>query len=146
VSGRRGNELLALPVRFRGIQLGRPADLLLERDTFRVVGLDVLCGDGGHRFLPLSVAIVGDTEIAILSTLLLREENELEFYRAGTLALGTLRTWPVEVRGVAAGTLADIVVARDGRLLAVFVEREGRTQRIPFGESVRLAPRARSAA
>ena len=46
-----GDELLALPVRLHGIQLGRPVDLLLDRDAQRIVGLDVLCGDEVHRFL-----------------------------------------------------------------------------------------------
>ena len=30
-----GDELLALPVRLHGVQLGRPVDLLLDRDTLR---------------------------------------------------------------------------------------------------------------
>ena len=58
-----GAELLALPVRLHGIQLGRPVDLLLDRDTLRTVGLDVLCGDEVHRFLPLPTASVSDDEI-----------------------------------------------------------------------------------
>ncbi|MDX6413203.1 MAG: hypothetical protein QOH23_613, partial [Gaiellaceae bacterium] len=35
---RTGDELLALPVRLHGIQLGRPVELLLDRDTMRVIG------------------------------------------------------------------------------------------------------------
>ncbi len=57
---RTGDELLAMPVRLHGIQLGRPVDLLLDRDARRVVGLDVLCGDGVHRFLPLPVGQLRD--------------------------------------------------------------------------------------
>ena len=47
------DELLRLPVRLHGIQLGRPVDVLLDAEAWRVVGLDVLCGDEVHRFLPL---------------------------------------------------------------------------------------------
>jgi hypothetical protein len=43
-----GDALLALPVRLHGIQLGRPVDLLLDREAVRVVGLDVRCGDEEH--------------------------------------------------------------------------------------------------
>ena len=55
-----GDEVLSLPVRLHGIELGRPVDVLLDRDGLRVVGLDVLCGDEVHRFLPLPTAAIGD--------------------------------------------------------------------------------------
>ncbi len=61
--GRRGRELLSLPVRVHGIQLGRPADLLVDVASDRVLGIDVRCGDGVHRFLPigrLADIVVGD--------------------------------------------------------------------------------------
>ena len=93
-----GAELLALPVRLHGIQLGRPVDLLLDRDTLRTVGLDVLCGDEVHRFLPLPTASVSDDEIAILSPLVLLEEDELHFYRSKTFALSALRGRPWSAR------------------------------------------------
>ena len=101
--GVSGAELLALPVRLHGIQLGRPVDLLLDRDTLRAVGLDVLCGDEVHRFLPLPTASVSDDEIAILSPLVLLEEDELHFYRSKTFALSALRGRPCSAR---AGTSA----------------------------------------
>jgi hypothetical protein len=91
-----GAELLALPVRLHGVQLGRPVDLLLDRNTLRTVGLDVLCGDEVHRFLPLPTASVSDDEIAILSPLVLLEQDQLDFYRSKTFALSTLRGRPVE--------------------------------------------------
>ena len=53
-----GDAILSLPVRLHGIELGRPVDLLLDRESLRVVGLDVLCGDEVHRFLPLPTAVV----------------------------------------------------------------------------------------
>jgi hypothetical protein len=116
-----GAELLALPVRLHGIQLGRPVDLLLDRDTLRTVGLDVLCGDEVHRFLPLPTASVSDAEIGILSPLVLLEDDELHFYRSKTFALSALRGRPVERKGRDLGPLGDIVVDAAGELVAVVV-------------------------
>ena len=70
MGGLTGDVLLSLPLRLHGIQLGHPVDVLLDRETLRAVGLDVLCGDDVHRFLPLPTATVSDQEIAILSPLL----------------------------------------------------------------------------
>jgi uncharacterized protein YrrD len=142
VRERTGDELLALPVRLHGIQLGRPIDLLLDPDAQRVVGLDLLCGDEVHRFLPLPTAAVGDEEIRILSPLVLLEQRELEFYRARTLALGGLRGRPIEQKGRQLGALQDVIVADDGRLVAAVVANE----RIPFGAALQFALKRRSAA
>jgi hypothetical protein len=139
---RTGDELLALPVRLHGIQLGRPVDLLLDRDAQRAVGLDVLCGDEVHRFLPLPTAAVGRGEIRILSPLVLLEQRELDFYRSRTLALSRLRGGVVERNGRQLGQLRDVVVAEDGRLMAAIVDED----RIPFDVGLRIAPRRRSAA
>jgi hypothetical protein len=139
---RTGDELLALPVRLHGIQLGRPVDLLLDRDAQRAVGLDVLCGDEVHRFLPLPTAAVGRGEIRILSPLVLLEQRELDFYRSRTLALSRLRGGVVERNGRQLGQLRDVVVADDGRLTAAIVDED----RIPFDVGLRIAPRRRSAA
>ena len=139
---RTGDELLGLPVRLHGVQLGRPVDLLLDPDTRRVVGLDLLCGDEVHRFLPLPTAAVGRDEIRILSPFVLLEQHELDFYRARTLALSRLRGRPVERHGRRVGLLQDVVVAADGQLIAAIVENE----RIPFDAALRLAPSRRSAA
>jgi uncharacterized protein YrrD len=138
---RTGGELLALPVRLHGIQLGRPVDLLFDPEARRVVGLDVLCGDEVHRFLPLPTAAVRDEEIRILSPLVLLE-RELDFYRSRTLALSRLRGRPVGRKGLELGPLQDVIVARDGQLVAAVVENE----RIPFDAALRFAPERRSAA
>jgi hypothetical protein len=139
---RTGDELLALPVRLHGIQLGRPVDLLLDRDAHRAVGLDVLCGDEVHRFLPLPTATVGGGEIRILSPLVLLEQRELDFYRSRTLALSRVRGAAVERNGRQLGQLRDVVVAEDGRVVAAIVDED----RIPFDVGLRFAPRRRSAA
>src|SRR5882724_7615789 len=139
---RTGDELLALPVRLHGIQLGRPVDLLLDRDAQRAVGLDVLCGDEVHRFLPLPTAAVGRGEIWILSPLVLLEQRELDFYRSRTLALSRVRGGAVERNGRQLGLLRDVVVAENGRVVAAIVDED----RIPFDAALRFAPRRRSAA
>jgi len=137
-----GAELLARPVRLHGIQLGRPVDLLLERDTLRTVGLDVLCGDEVHRFLPLLTATVSDDEIAILSPLVLLEEDELHFYRSKTFALSTLRGRSVQRKGRDLGALGDVVIDPAGELVAVVVAG----QRIVSDGELRFAANRRSAA
>jgi hypothetical protein len=142
MSERTGDELLGLPVRLHGVQLGRPVDLLLDPNAQRAVGLDLLCGDEMHRFLPLQTAKVGNEEIRILSPFVLLEQRELEFYRSRTLALGRLRGQPAERHGRRIGLLQDVVVAEDGQLVAAIVENE----RVPFDAALRFAPQRRSAA
>ena len=81
MSERSGVELLGLPVRLHGLQLGQPSDLLLDRETMRAVGIDVVCGDEAHRFLPFVVAKVGDDAIEIDSPFLLLDFAQVDFYR-----------------------------------------------------------------
>lgn len=137
-----GVELLALPVRLHGVQLGRPVDLLLDRNTLRTVGLDVLCGDEVHRFLPLPTASVSGDEIAILSPLVLLEQDQLDFYRSKTFALSTLRGRTVERKGRDLGALGDVVVDPMGELVAVVVAGK----RIASDGELRFAANRRSAA
>lgn len=137
-----GAKLLALPVRLHGIQLGRPVDLLLDRDTLRTVGLDVLCGDEVHRFLPLPTASVSDDEIAILSPLVLLEEDQLHFYRSKAFALSVLRGRLVQRKGRDLGALGDVVVDAAGQLVAVVVAGK----RIASDGELRFAADRRSAA
>ncbi|MBA3734127.1 MAG: hypothetical protein H0W90_02840 [Actinobacteria bacterium] len=137
-----GAELLALPVRLHGIQLGRPVDLLLDRDTLRTVGLDVLCGDEVHRFLPLPTASVGNEEIAVLSPLVLLEEDELDFYRSKTFALRAQRGLQVQRKDQDLGALGDVVVDSAGNLVAALVDGK----RIPSDGELRFAARRRTAA
>src|SRR5438034_6939858 len=140
-----GDELLALPVRLHGIQLGRPADLLLDREELRVLGLDVLCGDDIHRFLPLPTASVSAEAIAISSPLVLLEEDQLDFYRTRAFAFTSLRGRPVEQRGREVGALDDIVVRSDGSLHELVVTGNGETL-LGFDATVRVVAGSRSAA
>jgi hypothetical protein len=141
-----GKDLLELPVRLHGIQLGRPIDLLLDGKELKVLGLDVRCGDGVHRFLPLPAAAIRDDEIAIASPLVMLEEDELAFYRSRALTLTSLRRRPVRRRRREIGRLDDIVVRSDGALEELVVTAEGVEARVPFDDAVRIVVESRSAA
>jgi uncharacterized protein YrrD len=80
-----------------GIELGRVIDVILEADADRPLGLDVLCGDRAHRFLPMAAVSRIGQDIQIESSLTLLEPAELDFYRSNGRSL----------RGRASGTLAD---------------------------------------
>jgi hypothetical protein len=141
-----GDALLALPVRLHGIQLGRPADLLLDRESFRAVGLDVVCSDEVHRFLPLPTAVVSEEEIVIRSPFVLLEESQRDFYRARAFTLTSLRGRVVQRERSEAGKLRDVVLGPAWELVAVIVESEGRTRRVVFDGTIRFAPESRTAA
>ena len=112
----------------------------------RAVGLDVVCGDGAHRFLPLPTAVVVDAAITITSPLVLLESDELAFYRSRSFALSSLRGRPVERKGTRLGILRDVVVSADGELASVLVEHDGSTDRIPFDSELRFLSERRTAA
>jgi hypothetical protein len=97
---RRAEELLTLPVCMRGIELGRAVDLLLDRNTPRALGFDVLCGDHAHRFLPFAVATCTADAIEIESPLVLLDFAQVAFYREQAT---TLR----ELNGDSAGLVVD---------------------------------------
>jgi len=80
--GRAASELLSLPVRMHGIRLGRPVEALLDAQVDRVIGFEVLCGDGERRFLPFSVSRVQADEIALESALTLIDERDIGYYRS----------------------------------------------------------------
>jgi PRC-barrel domain len=74
-------ELLKRTVRLRGLKVGHVVDVIVDSANDDVVGVEVRCEDGKHRFLPMAAAsLVGD-EIVIDSPFSLLEEDELEFYR-----------------------------------------------------------------
>jgi hypothetical protein len=143
---RSAGELLALTVRLHGISLGRPVDVFLDRDDLRAVGLDVLCGDEEHRFLPLAAATLVDGGIAISSALVLLDEPQVDFYRSRTFSLSSIRGRPVRRRDQEVGILRDLWLNDDFTPATVVVQAEGREQRLPFDGSIGFAPRSRSAA
>jgi hypothetical protein len=87
---RSAREVLALPVRLHGIQLGRPLDALVDQHADRVLGFEVLCGDDTRRFLPFPVAELRGEEIAVDSALTLIDERDLDFYRRRSRRLSDL--------------------------------------------------------
>jgi hypothetical protein len=103
--------LVHAPVFVRGIRLGEVENVLLDPDGVRILGLDVLCGDGANRFLPYSTARLRDNAIEIDSTLMLLGERELEFYRSRGRSLAS------------APELADALVAVDGALVLPLTAR-----------------------
>ena len=90
MNGRKASELLALPVRVHGIHLGRVVDALLDPSLDRVLGFEVACGDGAHRFLPYAVCRIGGDEITAASALALVDERELAYYRENSRRLSEL--------------------------------------------------------
>jgi hypothetical protein len=112
--GVRGQELLRRPVRVRGIQVGRAVDLIFDPGGQRVLGFDVLCGDGAHRFLPISVAEAGTAEISVRSSLTLLDPAELDFYRERGTTLTALRE-----------ELDDVVLDDDGAVAERLPKRDG---------------------
>lgn len=105
VRGHTASSLLRAPVLVRGIRLGEVENVLLDPGENRILGLDVLCGDGANRFLPYSTARVDGDGIAIESTLTMLDRRELEFYREHGRSLA------------AVPELADAVVEPGGALV-----------------------------
>jgi hypothetical protein len=105
VRGQRASSFLRVPVLVRGIRLGEVESVLLDADEARVLGFDILCGDGSNRFLPFATARLGGSGIEIDSTLTLLDARELEFYRSRGRPLAR------------APGLAEAVVERDGALV-----------------------------
>ena len=138
----RVDRLLALPVRLHAISVGRPVDVLLDLEERRAVGIDVLCGDHVHRFLPLPTAVVSDEEIAIRSPFVLLEEDQLAFYRQRTVELTALRGSRVRHGDRDVGRLEDVVVRADGTIAAVVVDQ----RELPVDETVRIQSESRQAA
>jgi hypothetical protein len=138
-----GDEILSLPLRLHGIVLGRPVDVLLDRESLRVVGLDVICGDEVNRFLPLPTAAIGEDGLAIHSPLVLLEGDELGFYRTRTFSLRSVRGKGVMRKQRSVGTLRDVVFAADGKLVAIVLESG---HRLPYDGSLGFAPQRRTAA
>jgi hypothetical protein len=137
--GLAAEELLRLPVRLHGIRLGRPVDLILDLPAGRVLGLDVLCGDDAHRFLPFAAVRIHPDEIAVGSALTLLEESELGYYRDHGSGLRGLRGHAVSRARALAGSLTDVVVCEDGAIEALLVERDGAVMRLRPEDALTIA-------
>ena len=129
-------ELLALPVRHNGIDLGRAVDVLLDLEARRALGLEVRCRDDAHRFLPLGAARRARDATEIASPLALLDE--VAFYRTRGTGLRRLRGAAVSSRGRAVGALSDVIVGDGGVLEALVVETASGRTRLPFGDEVEI--------
>jgi hypothetical protein len=114
--------LLRTPVRFRGIQLGHVADLVLDVERRRVLGLEVACGDEQRRFLPFSVASVDERELRVSSPLVLLNASELAFYITRGSTFLALRGTTVLRDRAPVGRLADLVLDGDGLIAGIVVD------------------------
>ena len=74
----------------RGIRLGEVEDVIFAAAEPRILGLDVRCGDGANRFLPISTARVTGEAVEIESALTLLDPGELGFYRANGRSLAAM--------------------------------------------------------
>jgi hypothetical protein len=133
-----GAELLRLPVRVRGILLGRPVDLLLDPKRPRVLGLDVRCGDDRNRFLPFSATLLEEGELRVGSALVLVDEVDAAFYHERTVALGSLRGMPVALDGRPLGRLDDVQVDTAGVVVAVVIDADGSRAEVPCKGGLQL--------
>lgn len=83
-------DLLRLPVRTNGIEIGHPVDVIVDPARNRALGFDVLCRDESHRFLPLTAAVFDEEQITVDSLLMLLAEDQLDFYRTRAKSLREL--------------------------------------------------------
>lgn len=143
MGSRSAIELLQLPVRLHGIRLGQPVDLLLDASTWRALGLVVLCGDETERFLAFAAAEPGEEEIVVGSALLLLED--VAFYRTRGRSLRDLLGVAAADDGRRLGTVVDVLLATDGSVEALVVERSGRRRAVVPGDVTVDAARAPAA-
>jgi hypothetical protein len=115
---------LRLPVQLRGIQLGRPVDLLIDLEAWNVLGFVVLCGDESRRFLPLAASVVGEEAIAVGSALMLLDDAG--FYEKRGVSFRSLLGTEF-----ARGSVRDVAFDGAGRVTSVDVDRDGRRVRAP---------------
>jgi hypothetical protein len=124
---------LRLPVRLHGIHLGWPTDLLVDVDSWHVLGYVVRCGDDSVRFLPWVAAQTGDAEIAVGSALMLLED--FGFYAKRSESFRALAGGEIAL----AGTLRDMLIGEGGSVSELEIEQDGGVQRVPPA-GIRISP------
>jgi hypothetical protein len=105
VRAQRASSFLRVPVVLRGIRLGEVETVLVDTEERRLLGFDVLCGDGANRFLPYGAARPREGAVETDSSLTLLGARELDFYRQRGRSLA------------AAPELADAFVDAEGTLV-----------------------------
>jgi hypothetical protein len=136
VRGLTGEELLRLPVRVRGIQVGRVVDVLIHPTDSRALGADVLCGDDRHRFLAFPAARLGRSALEVSSALVLLDLQDDSSYRLEARALSELRGTPVD----GGSSLQDVVFGPDWTIAELVLTGSEGPQRVPLDGRV-LPPR-----
>ncbi len=139
MDGVSADELLRRPVRSRGIEVGYPIDVVVDPGGRRALGLVVMCKDEVQRFLPLSVAEVGEDEIDLPSVLSLLAEAELDFYRKHASTMRLLRGSTVFRAGEEIGHLEDVIVLRDGTVAELVVANGNGRERLHVDDAVTLS-------
>lgn len=138
MEGLSAEGLIRMPVRVRGIQLGRVADVVLDVERRRALGLEVACGDEERRFLPLAVAELDRDALRLASPLLLLDPGELAFYTGRGSTFAALRGTSV-VRGrTLLGALVDLRLEPDGAIPTIAVRGEDGVEDVRYDERVRL--------
>ena len=141
MGSRSAIELLLLPVRLQEIRLGRPVDVLLDAESWRVLGFVVLCGDESRRFLAYAAADPRQGEIAVTSALLLLDD--VDFYRSRSRSLRALLGGAVVSARDELGVLRDLLIAPDGSVDALMVEQDGVMREVePAGLRIEYASAA----
>ena len=135
MASRSAADMLQLPIRLRGIQLGRAVDILLDLETWHVLGFVVRCRDESRRFLPLAACQTSAEEIAVGSALMLLED--LAFYTERGASFRSLLGG--EVQG---GQLRDLVFDGTGLVTTLEIVVEGATQQIPAAGALVVPTRA----
>ena len=128
--------MLRLPVRVRGIRVGRVVDVLIHPTDPRALGADVLCGDNRHRFLPFPAARLTSRELEVTSPLVLLDLQDDSSYRLEARALSDLRGIPVAGRG----SLQDVVLGPDWAIMEVVLNGSDGPRRAPL-DGIVLPPR-----
>lgn len=131
-----GEELLRLPVRVQGVRFGRAVDVLLHPTDPRALGIDVLCRDERHRFLPLAAASVGPNGVEVCSALVLLDLGDDSIYRLEARALNDLRGTPVSGRAA----LQDVVLGPDWAIVELVLDDSEGSKRVPL-DGLALPPR-----
>ena len=122
-----GDELLRLPVRVGGIELGRVVDILIHPTDARALGADVLCGDDRHRFLAFPAARLAKDALEVSSALVLLDLHEDSSYRLEARALSELRG-----RQLDGSSLRDVVLGPDWAIVELVLEGGEGPRRAPL--------------
>jgi hypothetical protein len=113
------SRLLWAPVCLDDIQLGVVVDVIFDGRIGRALGLQVRCGDGENRFLPLAAARSLAGEVLVSTPLALLDPPQLAFYVRHGASFRALRAAPSH--GLRA-PLADVELTDGGAVARLELE------------------------